>query len=168
MARREHAKHTAGAIPVNVMAHLLADESTFTARTEGRMTWTSSKPKDVRSRVEVVVGVVELEGAYLQMQYNRPRPWLVRLLYLGSGVPIRRVGVHGSGHGLGKATHMHTYRPENGTERCELAPEWFPECPIAPSVSNDERCRMFLAFAKLCCVDASGLTWVDPPEDETR
>lgn len=148
------------------MAYLLGEGSV--ARTEGVMTWTSSKPKDVRNRVDVITGTIEVEGAYLQMQYNTPRPWLVRLIYLGSGVPLRRVCVHGNGHGLGKATHMHTYQPDDGTEHCVLTPEGFPECPISSSVSNGERCKMFLAFAELCHVDASGLTWVDPPKDETR
>ncbi|MCR2051957.1 hypothetical protein NSA19_03620 [Actinomyces bowdenii] len=147
------------------MAHLLGDGSA--ARTEGMMTWTSSKPKDVRNHVEVVTGTIEVEGAYLQMQYNTPRPWAVRLIYLGSAVPIRRVCVHGNGHGLGRCTHMHTYQPADGSERCVPA-EGFPECRISSSVSNDERCKMFLAFADLCHVDASGLTWVDPPKEEMR
>ncbi|SPT53086.1 Uncharacterised protein [Actinomyces bovis] len=102
------------------------------------------------------------------MQYNAPRPWQVSLAYLGirDGVrtpPIRRVCVHGNGHGLGRATHVHTYQ-QDGRELCAPVDDTFPQCPISPSVSNEERCMMFMAFARLCHVDTSGLAWVDPPE----
>ena len=72
--------------------------------------------------------------------------------------------MHGHGHGFGRATHMHTYRPDDGEEICVLVPDTFPVCPISPSISNEIRRTMFFAFAELCRVDTSGLAWVDPPD----
>lgn len=166
MVKRERLRHAVGAISPAVMGYLLGESSR--ARTDGEMVWTSDKPRDVRNRVTVLTGTIEVEGAYLQMQYNTPRPWAISLLYRGADVPIRRVCVHGNGHGFGHATHMHTYRSADGGEECVLVPDSFPECPISSSVTNDDRRMMFMAFAGLCHVSTDTLTWVDPPEKEER
>ena len=162
MAKHEHSRYAAGAISATTLGHLLGEASG--ARAQGVMTWTSNKPLDVRGRADVVTGVSDVAGTYLQMQYNTPRPWYIRLLYRGADVPIRRVCVHGHGHGFGRATHMHTYRPDDGEEICVLVPDTFHVCPISPSISNEIRRTMFFAFAELCRVDTSGLAWVDPPD----
>ncbi|MCZ0858616.1 hypothetical protein OHJ16_11240 [Actinomyces israelii] len=72
MVKRERPRHAVGAISPAVMGYLLGESSR--ARTDGEMVWTSSKPRDVRNRVTVLTGTIEVEGAYLQMQYNTPRP----------------------------------------------------------------------------------------------
>lgn len=164
-AKRAQKRQPAGAIHPQIAACLLSDAST--ARATGEMTWSSRKALDVRGCCDVITGVASVSGGLLQMQYNKPRAWHVRLIYLvdaDSTIPLRRVCVNGTGHGFGRATHMHTYRSD-GTESCVEVDDSFPECPISSGVTDAQRCMMFMAFARLCHISTDELTWVDPPKE---
>ena len=89
MAKHEHSRYAAGAISATTLGHLLGEASG--ARAQGVMTWTSNKPLDVRGRADVVTGVSDVAGTYLQMQYNTPRPWKV-ILGVSQVISGRRYG----------------------------------------------------------------------------
>lgn len=72
MAEHKRSRYAAGAISATALGHLLGEASG--ARAQGEMTWTSNKPLDVRGRADVVTGVLDVAGAYLQISTTRPAP----------------------------------------------------------------------------------------------
>lgn len=158
-------KHKPNAIDPSTLNFLLSESSP--AHVSGQLKWSVDRPRDVFGVTEVVTGVVSVDGCKLRVQYNTPRPWEVHFQYLGNAVAMRRVCVNGHTHGFSGRVHMHTYKPEDGLERTEPLAE-FPMCDIGAGVSSSELRMMFEAFAALCYVDTTGITWNDPPISEGR
>ena len=108
--------------------------------------------------------VVVLE---LQVRPSRPSEPTVVLNINGSF--CRRVDVNGAHRTAGQLarwTHVQGRDSPDEPERLmSNPPEWFPDVPFGTTVAPDVYHQVFVAAARLFEIDASGLSWDDPPKE---